>query len=290
MAMFTYSVALRGLLTATLFVANMAMAECASPKHPGAFRLLNGVEGFKGQYAPEFKGAERIASLGFNGLWNPDQSRDSIPSVATIKRRSAHLGNVDIVYVDIEAWPIAKERDDEIRVSLSKYEKAMANIRASLGPRPCLGYYGVLPVVDFGRVVSASGAVASWKHENDLMSPLRELVDYLAPSLYTFTTDFEVWKAFAKAQIAEARRVAPRKPVFPFLWPRYHEGYREHALEFLPPKYLVAQLEYVHKCADGVILWEWGRNEQFDDRTPWIRVFEEFASSASNTVVQRDCD
>jgi hypothetical protein len=103
------------------------------------------------------------------------------------------------------------------------------------------------------------------------------------PSLYTFYDsphDRSDWVRWARMTLTEARRYG--KPVYPFLWPQFHESDPKVAGKPVPGDYWQMELETVHPLADGIILWGgWsnGRQTPWDEQTEWWQVTKRFAAS-----------
>src|SRR5262249_4133499 len=105
------------------------------------------------------------------------------------------------------------------------------------------------------------------------------------PSLYTYYPDQAGWVAYAKANLSEARRLAPGKPVYCFLWPQYHDS-STLAYQFLPVDYWKLQLQTCRQYADGiVILGCVGKDGKmngwltWDDNAPWWQATIQFVAS-----------
>lgn len=99
----------------------------------------------------------------------------------------------------------------------------------------------------------------NWQALNNDMRSLVRRVDFLAPSLYTFETDINVWKEFAVAQVEECRRIGPDKEIYGFIWPKYHQ-YLEIRDQIprgtdLPEPMWRAQLDFAQLFLDGCVLW-----------------------------------
>jgi hypothetical protein len=118
-----------------------------------------------------------------------------------------------------------------------------------------------------------------WRAANAHLAPLIRKIDYLFPSLYTNYEQFDSdtgtaehgWRNSAEAILAEAKTYG--KPVYPFVWPQFHEGAGKRAYEYLPIDFWKKELEFVRANADGVVLWAWGGylKERWDDDAPWWR-------------------
>ncbi|MEQ1794874.1 MAG: hypothetical protein ABL970_11835, partial [Nitrospira sp.] len=120
----------------------------------------------------------------------------------------------------------------------------------------------------------------AWRRDNDRLAQIVDHVDALYPSIYTFYPDRQAWVAYAKAQIAEARRLAKGKPVYGFLWPLYHnQGNESLGSRPIEPDYWNLQLATMAQYADGVVIWGgWGDHgpESWNDEAPWWQVTKRF--------------
>jgi hypothetical protein len=119
----------------------------------------------------------------------------------------------------------------------------------------------------------------AWQVDNDRLAQIVDHVDALYPSVYTFYPDRQAWVVYAKAQIAEARRLGKGKPVYAFLWPQYHEANAALAHRPVEPDYWDLQLTTMAHHADGVVIWGgWGENgpEPWKEEAPWWQVTKRF--------------
>ena len=81
-----------------------------------------------------------------------------------------------------------------------------------------IGLYSGVPVTNIWL-----DDTTEWKHNDDTLSPLTSTLDYLAPSLYLYYPESTLpYSYYAPRHIAEARRIAPTKKIFPFISPAYH--------------------------------------------------------------------
>lgn len=101
-------------------------------------------------------------------------------------------------------------------------------------------------------------------HDNELAWLWPE-VDFLAPSIYCFYQSCESGcdntpaddRAYIEANLAEAIRVANGKPVYAYIWGKYHSSNQEHGLEFLNEVNLTNRFQIPFDMGvDGVILFE----------------------------------
>lgn len=190
------------------------------------------------------------------------------------------------VVLDIEHWPLTGSAAD-VSANIAKY-KTVAQWFKEAAPGCEVGYYGAPPVRDYWRAIRgpADPGRMAWQAENDRLAPLAQSVDILFPSLYTFYSDQPGWVAYAKAQIAEARRYQPGKPVYVFLWPGYHDSNATLRGTYLPADYWRLELNTALQYADGVVLWGGWNNgrEQWDEMAPWWQVTKEFMRSLGGTA------
>lgn len=174
--------------------------------------------------------------------------------------------------LDIEHWPLAGAAAT-VRDSRGKYLLVLERFRAG-APKLSAGYYGAPPLRDYWRAIKhpASPERRAWMQDNDRVRPLADAVGVLYPSLYTFYPDQAGWKKYAKAQIAEARRIGKGKPVYVFLWPQHHDSNRQIGNTYLPPDFWTLQLNTARAYADGIVIrGGWGadnRPARWDDSAP----------------------
>lgn len=184
------------------------------------------------------------------------------------------------VVVDIERWPITQADPVSIQSTLGKFLHVLSWIRSE-APGIHVGVYGTVPVYDYWRAASPpmSPHYLEWQRDNARLEQLADHVDALYPSIYTFYPDRQAWIAYAKAQIAEARRLANGKPVYAFLWPQYHEANQALAHRFIEPDYWALQLTTMRQEADGIVIWGgWGDKgpAEWDEAAPWWQVTKTF--------------
>lgn len=192
----------------------------------------------------------------------PDSLRMSNVIDKVIQSRS------DMVVLDIERWGL-KGSKELIRNSVDGYVKVIKDIRRS-GVKKLMGYYGRPPIRDYWRAVSNENSLGylDWQKENDNIKEIADQVDVLFPSLYTFYNNRNAWKKYAIAQISEARRLGPNKPVIVFLWPQYHNSNVFLRGKYLPREYWRLQLDTARQYADGLVIWG-GWKQNWDPTAPW---------------------
>ena len=175
------------------------------------------------------------------------------------------------VIYDIEHWPldirkgvksvadddIANANAKEVTASINKMIHVMKYSR-KINPSVKYGYYACIPLRDYWSPVhNKPGQMETWKKANDFLKPLVDSVDVLCPSLYAFFPDREAWVKYAKANIAEAKRLANDKPVYAYLWPKYHISNKKDGKKFIEGDFWKLQLETIYNSGvDGIIIWD----------------------------------
>lgn len=182
-----------------------------------------------------------------------------------------------ITVIDIEHWPIKNASNYVQSISTNNYLALINKFKQSL-PDQTIGYYGVVPTIDFSRAKSLKKGAGynRWVAENDRILPVASVVDAVFPSLYTINPNRKSWIDRAKAHIEEAHRIAPGKPVYPFVWPNYHpQGGQYPEGAELPPDYWKLQLTFLQGNVDGLVLWG-GYKQSFKNDMLWWRELVKF--------------
>ncbi len=192
-----------------------------------------------------------------------------------LARKVDDLGQ--ILCLDIENWELnrAKVSQEQFDENLRKMNQVVDWIRDER-PNLKLGHYSFMPIRDYWlpqkmaaqpKDDGVQAAAKSWRETNLLLKPLADKLDYTFPCLYTFYGDQKGWETYAKYNIEEARQYG--KPVIPFIWPEYHYGGDAKLKgQLIPGEQWAAQLAYLQKHADGVVIWGgWGRD--WDEQSPW---------------------
>ena len=219
---------------------------------------LYGIKPLKIWYSGKFwpAGTPRLNSLDFN-----------LPSRRLVEDAGSKSPGMSVI--DIEHWPID---DSHWERSVKNYLTVLDWFKAAAPAGHQTGFYSTIPVRDYWRAVSTdSSKYRKWQRQNDLGMNLASGVDVIYPSVYTFYEDRDGWVKYAEAQIAEARRIAPGKPVHAFLWPEYHVSNQEWKGDPIEADYWRLQLETMRAVADGVVIWTLSRTKRipFTDIPPW---------------------
>jgi hypothetical protein len=244
---------------------------------------------YQGKPSSAQLGMKPITVLYQASIW-PGKSDDpqSVPD-ADVVRALALKANQSggIAVVDIEQWQVTGDPSTTAQ-SVDKYEQTLQMFQQA-APSLQVGYYSVAPVRDYWSPIDGpqSPNYLAWQQENNTVAPIAQEANALFPSAYTFYTDQAGWQKYAIAQIAEARRIAPGKPVYLFLWPQYDNGQGAQGGDYLPDDYWKMELETAKQYADGVVIWG-GWTQTWDSNASWWLETQQFltdtgANQASKT-------
>jgi hypothetical protein len=176
----------------------------------------------------------------------------------------ARAAAAEIVVLDIENVPARPWATLAGVVNLFKREL----------PGRRLGFYGHVPPLGYWNVVGNRPVKRSTEEDKEIETLVRS-VDATFPSLYVHYDDLDGWIKYAKEVLRVARNYG--KPVYPFIWPQYHDGNKELGRTFVDTNMWKAVLETVIAEADGAVLWGgWrdreGRRMRWDPDADWWRV------------------
>ncbi|QDU72719.1 hypothetical protein [Mucisphaera calidilacus] len=223
---------------------------------------------------PDLEQLHGLPKLRTHGRLWPRGADDSEPDRTRIVAALSRIPRNDLFFMDIEHWPVNGDPAD-VQDTIRKYNLVTRWIREAR-PDLTFGYYGIPPVRDYWRAIKPrdSRQYQAWAAENDALQPMIRDVDVIYPSLYTFYDDPEGWVKYAEVNIREARKYG--KPVYPFLWPQYHDSHKELKYHFIDGDFWRIQLETCLKHADGVVIWGgWtdpeGNRLKWDPTIPWWR-------------------
>jgi len=223
-------------------------------------------------------GMRPLTALYSSSLWN-STDRTNPPNPQNVN--GILQGSQGTVFLDIENWSTDAPAD------VQKYLQTIQSFE-QFAPTLGFGYYGVSPVRDYWDSISApdSPQFKAWQARNDAVAPIATQADILFPSIYTFYPDENGWRTYAIAQIKEARRIGPGKPVYVFLWPQFDDATQS----YLASDFWRMELETARMYADGVVIWG-GSQQTWDNNAPWwleTRSFLEeikVRNNSANTVI-----
>lgn len=191
------------------------------------------------------------------GFWkNNDRSTPDREACQNTAR--AAVGKFSHFVIDIEHWKVGRwsAPDEEITANIKKLVQVIEWMREAA---PSLKYsvYSIPPMRDYWTPVrNHPASMAGWRQVNQFLKPIADAADFITPSLYTFYEDVPGWVKYASANIEEAQQFG--KPVYPFLWCRYHASNRQRKNQFIEGDYWRTQLKTVRdRGVNGVILWDW---------------------------------
>lgn len=178
-------------------------------------------------------------------------------------------------YFDLEDWTLYGQQPD-IDARIEKHLRA-AELAREASPGLKFGFYGVVPTAPYWPILlNKTDELAAWHAVSKRSRVIAAKVDYLFPSLYTFYDDPKGWELTARAVLKEAKQYG--KPVYPFLWPRFHDSNKQLRVQLIPRESWRRELEVCRECADGLVLWG-GFSELWDEEAPWWLETKSFVSS-----------
>lgn len=258
---------------------------------PSDARAAEPLPCFKIYDASGFKGKPNLAPYGIepanviyaaNHFWPGKKGMENLPQrsavVGTIKQWiTSRQPMPTLTAIDVEHWPNVGD-DAAVAASVDKYLALFKWTKQEVGPGSLVSYYGVPPLRDYWRAMKpGSKPYQEWQAENDKFARLAQAVEAFTPSLYTFYNDAKGWEQYATANVAEARRLGGSKPVYPFVWPHYHDSSKEKG--YIGKELWLAQLQTLERVADGVVIW--AGLEQWDENAGWWDATKEFIGKSS---------
>lgn len=202
---------------------------------------------------------------------NPDGTKPDMtqPIESVVHKLGAKMlkEKYDLLCVDIEHWPVRGVEDSVIDESMDKYIKILDWLRADV-PGVKIGCYGVPPIRNYwGAIKSVDDPTfQAWVAENKRLARFGKYSDVIFPSIYTFYDHAEGWEKYAIANIKQAKQYG--KPIYPFIWPKFHNSNKKLSGQLVSPVFWRLQLETCYKYADGVCIWGyWPKG--FDETEPW---------------------
>jgi hypothetical protein len=213
-------------------------------------------------------GLKPITIVYSSSMWGTSSERRNPPDEGTIRTIAMQASkSAGIAVLDIENWPLSGN-PSAVADSISKYRRTIQLFKQA-APSLKVGYYGVVPARNYWDAIRgrSSPKYKAWQAADNGLASIADLADILFPSLYTFYKDQNGWQKYAIEQIAEARRLAPGKPVYVFLWPQY-EVSGGATVQDLPPDAWRTELETARKYADGIVIWG-GWHQAWIANAPW---------------------
>jgi hypothetical protein len=251
-----------------------------------------------------FQGAPNASyfeSLGIHQVGIVYESSLGSPA-AESKTRTAADNTVNrywhnIVMLDYEYQLLVDPRQQGDSAAIAYFKSLCTIARWFKTQQPAIktGFFGYLPLdqpdgknSSFWAGNRAVGShLASWQAANDKMRFLLDSVDFVSPGIYPWYPDTTEWCEYTRANIAEAKRIAQGKPVYPVITP---QGFPVGGLTLGVPvgyDYFARMLKVIKESgADGVIIWgstlEGPNNYQWDANAGWWMALKEFMASLAH--------
>ena len=206
-----------------------------------------------------------------------------VPAADVVEKIAARASqSTGIAVVDIEQWSLVGD-PATVAQSIDKYQQTLQMFQQD-APSLQVGYYAVAPTRDYWDVMAGpqSAKFLAWQQQNDAVVPIAQQADALFLSLHTFYIDQVGWQTYAIANIAEARRIAPGKPVYLILEPQYDAGTGPQGGAYLPDDYWKMELETAKEYADGVVIWG-GRTQTWSDNASWWLETQQFMTEVGTS-------
>ena len=218
----------------------------------------------------------------YKGQWTPQEYLSSF-----FARPAA------IYTYDFESDPVDVRIDEEAAVAGSIDRlRELVELGREAEPAARVGFYGLLPLRDYWVPVNYQKRVENYRAVHDTGGPeqvaaaraafrkaranylewhaanvrlgqgtdrdprgLPAAVDYVAPSLYFFYDDPASNAVYADHNLRMARLYG--RPVYPFVWPRFHNAAKPEELagQPIPLEAVLPAYRAIREQADGVVLW-----------------------------------
>lgn len=243
-----------------------------------SFVVFDGVGGYRNKPNPFHPGAKMAHLAGGGKLFSGSHPNynDTAGDEQTVRTYVRTLPQNAVVVINIEHWPLNIRNTPTAQVdeSMRKFLDIFSWFRSER-PDVKIGVYSMFPGRDYWTPVNNRPAeMAAWRAANEYLRPLANAVDYIFPSIYTFYNDPNGWEVYARANIREAQIYG--KPVYPFLWPTYHDSTvlrgQSISREFMRRQYDVMR----SAGANGFVVWEWAPHVQWTNTFPWFQELDDF--------------
>lgn len=259
----------------------VAHAQAAAERKP-CFRIFD-ASGFKGKPDLSKYGIEPATVIyAGNIFWPGMKHMERLPQrpvVSALNRQfiTSRRPVPRLTVIDVEHWPNTGEAS-VVQATVDKYLTLFDWVKEDV-PDSAVGYYAIPPLRDYWRATkgAASQPYKEWQAQNDQFVRLAQALDVFTPSLYTFYDDARGWELYAIANIDETRRLAQGKPIYPFLWPHYHDSSKVKG--YVSKDFWRVQLQTLERYADGVVIW--AGQEVWDQDAGWWQATREFMANST---------
>lgn len=171
-----------------------------------------------------------------------------------VAARARVPGPVVLDYEDVYLRGSATTASRHLRVLMTLLQWAHA-----AAPGKSIGFFGLIDHLELRHLT--------------LARRLAQREDAFFPSAYATPGPRSRWEARLRRSLSLAHMVAPRKPVYPYLWPQYEIRGTSTAGPFLDPSYWAFQLAATRRYADGIVIWS---KRQRSTGSGWVGVTASF--------------
>lgn len=233
------------------------------------------------------------------GLFTKQDDRLQLPDKSRFLDRCSDEANNNTspLCINLEHW------DTDVRKS-NAYSLVDGNIRKLMEitawaqeafPNRIVGHYAIFPIREYWvYVLEKKTGIMHLRRANGYLKKSRnpetgrfdpkglpDMCHVTFPSLYTFYNNMKYWVKYAKANIEEARKY--QKPIWAYIWPRFHNSNDEIGMTGIPYDFWYLQLETLKELSiDNIVIWDAANyfarvgHEIWKDDTPWIRATRDF--------------
>ena len=273
--------------TRRTFLGSLCLAGLAGPAWPAAASTAKGTflifDALLYSPMPDLLrtlGMPKLLSAG--NVWRPNVSHDDIDPVAIAERIRFLQRSTQHYYFDLENWTVSGAPQAVIDANIRKLAQT-ADIARQISPQMKFGFYDMAPRSTYWPILlKKADDLTQWHQINKRSAVIAAKVDYVFPSLYTFYNDPAGWEVSARAVLQEAQQYG--KPVYPFLWPEFHNSNATLKGTQVPREFWRRQLEVCRQCADGLVLWG-GFRQLWDEEAEWWLETKSFLSAAAKEPV-----
>ncbi len=168
-------------------------------------------------------------------------------------------------------------------------------------PELKIGFYDGAPIRNYWDPVlyAAHPEIASyrdkynaWEARNAALRAFAAHSDFVTADLYSFYDDQPGWQVYARENLAQAFQYG--KPIYAYIWPRFHNGGQHKDFHFLPGDYWRMELDFLKAHGlDGLVLWDWGgfaapAPNILDTAQPWyVQTIDFISKNAALSVPSR---
>lgn len=271
-----------GIAAVCLGLAAMASAEARHQPVKPPFRIFYQMSWMDGTTARapstaqlEACGIERVPLISEGAIFGSAMPRHDAPldlTGARLKQATDTIAKATppsrlvVLNVEKQGWMI-KRADHQAARKSQQYATLMTHFRSQPAIRAkgtLLGYFGEAPINDYFGYIAGRSQVPYNLATNSFARRIAQASDVLFPQMYTRYRESgsKGWIARAEGIMRLIRqdweKQVGRKPVYPYLWPQYHDFASDRAIRkaLVDKGVFATQLETLKRLgADGVVLW-----------------------------------